>query len=350
MIYLAIAYGSFGTDVNPSMNTSDWKQQLEQEMDDDEAIHQVEAFAKEVEEYVKVYPTRIFWYIVVPSALLASVVSYVGTSLVIPSCPSAIVQCSLLGSVGWTIAATVLVSLSTGSWFAWIVSAGLIGLVIYYVKIVWNLIPFASVNLRVSLKGVSTNWGIYIIAFIFSGVGFVWAFFWLYVTIGVLGHEQLATYEEEDLMDAQDDDDDAYYERQGDLPQQGFAIFLLLVSLYWTSTVLLNTIQVTVAGVMGTWAFDKDDADSCCSPAVLSSLYRSLSFSFGSICFGSLVQALMTALRVIVENARQQQQNNQSNESCGALLLCILDCIVRLLEDIVEYFNQCKFSSYGFVS
>lgn len=97
---------------------------------------------------------------------------------------------------------------------------------------------------------------------------------------------------------------------------------------------------------MGTWCFDKQDADSCCSPAVTSSLFRSLTYSFGSICFGSLVQAIMTALRVIVENARNQRDNQQC-EGAGAILLCILECIVRLLEDIVEYFNQWAYVFVG---
>jgi hypothetical protein len=242
-------------------------------------------------------------------------------------------------------------SVSTGSWFAWLMSAGLIAIVIYYVKIVWNLIPFASVNLKISLKGVSANWGIYMIAFLFSILGFVWTIFWAYVSIGVLGHEQLESGTEDSSTSTSetvdDDDDDAYYESQGDQAQQGFTIFLLLVSLYWTSTVILNTIQVTVAGVMGTYCFDKQDADRCCSPAVVSSLYRSMTYSFGSIAFGSLVQALVTALRVLVENARAQRQNNQGNQECAAMLLCILDCILSLLEDIVEYFNQWAYVFVG---
>lgn len=95
---------------------------------------------------------------------------------------------------------------------------------------------------------------------------------------------------------------------------------------------------------MGTYFFDKADADRCCSPAVVSSLYRSLTYSFGSIAFGSLVQAIVTALRVIVENARNQQQNSQGN---GGLLLCILDCILKCFEDIVEYFNQWAYVFVG---
>ena len=245
MVFLAIVYGSFSTSNEEKMTTLDWKAEMEAELDDDEAIHQVEVFAEQVEAYVEVYPMRILSFILVPCALLAFCFSYVGTALVIPSCPTTIVQFSLLGSVGWTIVLTILMSVSTGSWFVWLISIGLIAIVVYYVKIVWRLVPFASVNLKISLKGVSANWGIYMIAFLFSILGFVWTIFWAYVSIGVLGHEQLESVAEEGTSSTStsetidDDDDDAYYASQGDRPQQGFTIFLLLVSLYWTSTVLL---------------------------------------------------------------------------------------------------------------
>ena len=240
MIWLGVAYGSFSGGTNSAnMNATDWKHELETDLDDDEAIHQIEAFAEEVEAYVEVYPMRIFLYVVLPCALLAYFVSYVGTAFVIPSCPTTIVQMSLLGSVGWIIVLTILVSVSTGSWFSWLMSVGIIAIVVYYVTIVWSLIPFASINLKVSLEGISANSGMYIIAFIVSGVGFVWAVFWMYVAIGVLGHEQLQSYGAEVPTTDEVDDDDLYYQSQGDRPQQGFTIFFLLVSLYWTSTVLL---------------------------------------------------------------------------------------------------------------
>jgi hypothetical protein len=110
---------------------------------------------------------------------------------------------------------------------------------------------------------------------------------------------------------------------------------------------LQNTVQVTVAGVTGTYCYDIQDASPCCSPAVTSSLQRSLSYSFGSICFGSLLQALITVLRIMVENARNQQRQSDDNNACGAILLCILECIVRLLEDIIDYFNQWAYVYVG---
>lgn len=101
-----------------------------------------------------------------------------------------------------------------------------------------------------------------------------------------------------------------------------------------------NLIQITVAGVIGTWCYARDEADHCCSFAIWSSLYRSLTYSFGSVCLGSLLQALVRLFRVIVEHARDQRDRNDSCEGCGSLLLCVLECIASLLEDLIYIFNQ----------
>jgi hypothetical protein len=236
MIYLGVAYGSFGVKHEEQWNSADWKEELQEELeasiDDDKVLHQMETFAEAAEEYVQVFPQRIFIYMVIPCALLASVVSYVGTAFVIPSCAKICVQTALIGSIGWTILLTVFMSVASHSWFVYLMSAGMIAVMIYYVTIVWRLIPFAAVNLEVSLKGISANWGMYILAFLFSVAGFVWTIFWIYVAIGVLGHETL-TYNEEHSKNAGSDNEN------DDVGPQGLTIFLLLVSLYWTSTVLL---------------------------------------------------------------------------------------------------------------
>jgi hypothetical protein len=235
MIYLGIAHGSFGVDCT-GMNTTDWKQEMEASIDDDKVLHQMEAFAEAAEEYVQVFPQRIFSYVVIPCALLASVFSYAATAFLIPSCPKVAVQSALLGSVGWTIILTMFTAVASHSWWTYLMSAAVIAVAIYYVRIVWNLVPFAAVNLQVSLQGISANWGMYVLAFLFSVAGFVWTIFWIFVAIGVLGHETIA-YKEEHPKNASDESEDG--------GPQGFTVFLLLVSLYWTSTVLLVSTLVT---------------------------------------------------------------------------------------------------------
>jgi hypothetical protein len=98
---------------------------------------------------------------------------------------------------------------------------------------------------------------------------------------------------------------------------------------------------------MATWCFDQYDADGCCSSAVMSSMHRSLTYSFGSICFGSLLQALISVLRFVVESSRNQRDRDDECGGCGALLLCILECLARLLEDVIDYFNQWAYIFVG---
>lgn len=57
--------------------------------------------------------------------------------------------------------------------------------------------------------------------------------------------------------------------------------------------------------------------------------------SFGSICFGSLIVAIIQALRQLAHQARQ-------NGDAG-ILACIAECILGCLESIAEYFNKWAF-------
>jgi Plasma-membrane choline transporter len=68
-------------------------------------------------------------------------------------------------------------------------------------------------------------------------------------------------------------------------------------------------------------------------------LSRALTTSFGSICFGSLLVALIQALRSL---ANEAQQNGDSG-----ILGCIAECILACLQSIVEYFNKWAFIYVG---
>ena len=116
-------------------------------------------------------------------------------------------------------------------------------------------------------------------------------------------------------------------------------IFFLL----WEGQVMLNVVNSISAGVTATWYFSsQDDAPCCCSKAVLGSLYRSLTTTFGSICFGSLLVALIQLIHMIVRNAREDSHGRRRRSGNGGqmLLLCCLDCILKWTEDIAKYFNK----------
>lgn len=117
--------------------------------------------------------------------------------------------------------------------------------------------------------------------------------------------------------------------------------------MYYLSLATQNTIQVTVAGVMATWCFDHSFARNCCSSAVWSSLYRSLTYSFGSICLGSLLLGIVRVLRYFVESAKRQRESRRDSCEGGELFLCALDCLIQLFEEVLEYFNHWSFVFCG---
>lgn len=328
MLYLGIMYGTFGQ----LKTAEDTGNGGAEDMDID--------LAK-----MEIYARRVLLYFVLPVAAVSFLFGYFATAVVIPSCPIPAVTSCLVLSLASSVFFAVMLCLAHPAWYSYLAAVALVGFTAFYITIVWRLIPFAAVNLEVSLRGVSTNWGIYLLAVLCAAIGSAWFIGWAYVANGVLSSERLSL--SEGLC--KDAGNNGCQENENNYQGKTWGtLFLLLLSLYWTNTTLLNTLQVTVAGVMGTWCFEKTDASTCCSPAVYSSFYRSVTYSFGSICFGSLLEGLVTALRVIVETARNQSR--EDNEQCSgeaAILLCILECILKLLEDIIEYFNTWAYVYVG---
>lgn len=55
---------------------------------------------------------------------------------------------------------------------------------------------------------------------------------------------------------------------------------------------------------------------------------------------GSLIVAFIQALRALAEQARQNDDGN-------GILICIADCILSIIQGIVEYFNQWAYVYVG---
>eukprot|EP00957_Ditylum_brightwellii_P088040 6706369-Ditylum_brightwellii.AAC.1 len=151
--------------------------------------------------------------------------------------------------------------------------------------------------------------GLAVIAFFYLIVAFVWSVWWIAAAGGSL----------------------QYY--------GGWIVFLFLISFYWVHQVIQNTVHVTSAGVIGTWWFVPSEASRCCSPAVKDSFVRATTFSFGSICLGSLIVAIIQALRALNNMTKEQDECN--------FLHCIIDCILGCLESIIEYFNKWAYVYVG---
>jgi len=207
------------------------------------------------------------------------------------------------------------------------VIAGCIGLLFFalmlcYARAVWSRIPFATANLKTGCAAIRANCGVTIIAYLITAVAFAWAVLWSLCMAGV----------QDKLYKCDENGENCTNPNYG-------LLFLLFVSFFFTHQVLQNCVHVTVAGVTGTWWFNPKESGFC-SGSVIGALGRTLTTSFGSICFGSLLVAIIQAVRQLAETARQ-------NDDVGQLIACCVDCILSCLQSILEYFNKWAFVYVG---
>ncbi len=262
---------------------------------------------------------KTIWTILVVSGMAGFFVSSLAMSLMM-AIPTAMIKIALAFNLLVTIGVCVGAIMVGAIGVAVVAGIGLL-FTIYYTYVVWKRIPFAASTLVTALTAVKCNMGLAFFAYNNLAITFLWSLWWsiaFLATFYVLGDCNAEFYCENDV--------------------NGFLVFLFLVSFYWTTQVIKNVVHVTVAGTVGTWWFVPGEARSCCSPAVMNSYWRSVTTSFGSICFGSLLVALIQATREIVYSMRAQEDS---------LLLCITDCILAILEHLAEYFNKWAYIYVG---
>jgi hypothetical protein len=238
MLWLAIDFGTFTVD-KMDLNVTNWRNYIDDDASrpSDDQWMEFEIFVTEAEEWANVYPERILSYVILPAALVAYAVSYIVTALVIPSCPTAMVMICLLGTFAWAFALVLFVWVASHFNLVILVVGGcILGAVCYYLSRVWRLIPFAAVNLGMSLKGVSANCGIYVVAMLFSVAGFVWTIFWLYTLTGVM--QALDRSYEENHPRPEGVSEKEYTREEQSHPSHGLVFFAMLLSLYWTTKIL----------------------------------------------------------------------------------------------------------------
>ena len=157
---------------------------------------------------------------------------------------------------------------------------------VWYIWAIQNRIPYAASNLKCAVTILQTNLGLGLIALGSMMVLFGYSFCWvlaLFCTMQFNAMTESSSVTSEDSPDLS--------------AVGGTVVLLFMLSFYWTHQVMKNVVKVSVSGVVGTWWFSPGEAASLCSDAVRHSLIRSTTFSFGSICFGSLIVAILHMLR-----------------------------------------------------
>jgi hypothetical protein len=115
------------------------------------------------------------------------------------------------------------------------------------------------------------------------------------------------------------------------------ALFLVF-SFYWTIQVIKNVVHVTVSGTFATWYFLHGTTGVPPNPTI-KSFQRAMSTSFGSICLGSLIVAIIQTLRLIANSIK-----NESRNIVVFIVAAIASCILQLLDSLAQYFNLYAFT------
>mmetsp|Transcript_23246 Transcript_23246/g.46377 ORF Transcript_23246/g.46377 Transcript_23246/m.46377 type:complete len:592 (+) Transcript_23246:152-1927(+) len=256
----------------------------------------------------------IIMLVIVP-AVAGFIASLCGLAMII-ACAKTIIHLSLIFAILSSIA-VVVVSLASGQMLFALLAVLMLVLTTCYYFSVKDRIPFAAANLNTATTAVKENlFGLLASTVFFDLLGFLYSVAWGLGYMGIFA--EWGCFSESNVC-----------ETDG---IRGAVIFFLLLAMFWTSQVFMNLGQVTTAGTVGSWWFNPEDSGSCGS-GIRGAFSRAMTTSFGSICFGSLLVAIIEALKTMVQNERAQSDGPD-------ILLCIVQCILQCLEDILEYFNK----------
>ncbi|CCF57516.1 hypothetical protein KAFR_0C05250 [Kazachstania africana CBS 2517] len=113
---------------------------------------------------------------------------------------------------------------------------------------------------------------------------------------------------------------------------------------YYITEVIRNIIHVTVSGVFGSWYYMyKSDQGMPRWPA-LGAFKRAMTYSFGSICFGSLIVSIIDTIRQLLNLLRQGSLTNQNFGNWSQIVFMVIDWIIGLLRWLAQYFNHYAYS------
>jgi len=227
-----------------------------------------------------------------------------------------------------------------------VLAAGMALITILYTRAVWHRTALAASQLQTSLIALQTNGSVMFVAVGMTIACTLWLTIWMLAVLGVATRHLSTTTTTTTTTTGDDADrDSGYTNSNNNVHVSVAATVLLLLSLFWTTEVSKNIVHVTTAGTVGTWWFSPDDAAGFWSPAVRDSWSRAVTYSFGSICLGSLWTAMFHVLHTLARLARRH--GNSSSRAGPSMLLCVLECLLRCTERLLTYFNKWAFVYVG---
>ena len=264
---------------------------------------------------------------------LFAAVAAVACLTVIVKSARTVIQLGLVANVAAWACLTIyfgsLASRSDGYLVSAILCAALTLLALCYARLVQKRIPFASAVLVLASKSLQRYWGTVVVAFGMTAVAFA---LMLLLGLGVLGLVR-------NYYEATDDGAGTLQSPGGEF------LFLIVLCMFWYQQVCQNVVHVTTAGTVASWWFSPSDftLDAPATAAATAPAFkRATTTSFGSICFGSLLVAIVEFLRSLARSAAKRDNN---------ALACIAHCLISCIDDCLRFINRyafCYVAIYGY--
>ncbi|KAL1922216.1 uncharacterized protein VTP21DRAFT_9755 [Calcarisporiella thermophila] len=182
-------------------------------------------------------------------------------------------------------------------------------------------IPFAVVMLETVTSIMRKYYGTVIIAIAGLVVAIAYNVWWILTVIGLYQWLSTTTTQPNGTQQTTSD---------GRLV---VAMIYSVFSFYWVTQVIEGVIHVTVSGAFASYYFLYGTPTAPSNPTI-GSLKRALTTSFGSVCFGGLLIAIIQTLRTLTRSAAYD-----SNNAFAAFCLICIDCLLACIEGILEYIN-----------
>merc|ERR1711988_398045 len=179
-----------------------------------------------------------------------------------------------------------------------------------YGKFVWARADLAAATIGVTVSFTSQYPAVFVVAAVSLGMQLLWLMLWSttsYNALVFLG---------------------------GSTTGQILAVYFI-VMLFWGVQVLKNIVHVTIAGSFASWYFRYPHHQE--SNPTLTALLRACTTSFGSVCLGSLVVAIVRTLRTFAHAAHQGAKNR------NAVLATLFSRLLACTDHLAQYFNVYAF-------
>ncbi|GAB9474898.1 hypothetical protein Gpo141_00012013 [Globisporangium polare] len=205
-------------------------------------------------------------------------------------------------------------------------------LMILYACCVRKRIRFAAAHLRVAGSAIFRLPMTLVVAAIMVLVQVGWAFTWVLGSLGIMFHQDYLKLDDVCTVD------------NCDVKVTVGAVIGVLCGMmliyFWGTFVLRNIISVTVAGTVAAWK------NASTSPFItLGAWLRAVTLNLGSICFGSLIVAILETIRQMLQILASIA--NQSGNCVVACLLSCISCLIGCLESWIEFFNRFAYTYVG---